>query len=82
MSSTTRLCVRNLSWNTTGESLKAAFEEHGNVTDAIVVIDCSSHRSRGYGIVSFSSPEEADSALNNMHGAEIDGHRVRVYRKK
>lgn len=80
MTSTTRLFIGNLAWDTTDESLKLAFEAHGQVTYAKVVRDHFTSHSRGYGFVEFSSPEEADAALNKMNGVEIDGRAVRVDR--
>lgn len=80
MTSTTRLFIGNLSWTTTDDSLKEAFAAHGTVTDAKVIIDRYNNRSRGFGFVTYSAPEEADAALNQMNGVEIDGRAVRVDR--
>ena len=80
MSDSTRLFIGNLAWSTTDDSLKQAFEAHGAVSDAKVITDRYTGRSRGFGFVTFSSPEEANSALNNMNGVEVDGRPVRVDR--
>ncbi|KAG7090846.1 hypothetical protein E1B28_009928 [Marasmius oreades] len=78
MSSTAKIYVGNLSWNTTDESLRAAFNEHGMVTDAVVMRDRDTGRSRGFGFVTFGSPEEANLAIANMHESDLDGRRIKV----
>lgn len=78
MTDPTRLVIGNLSFSTTDESLKAAFEAHGTVTDAKVIVDRYTHRSKGYGFVAFSTAEEASAAMTKMNGVEVDGRPVRV----
>ena len=73
-----KLFVGSLSWGTTNDSLRAAFEEHGEVTDAVVVTDRETGRSRGFGFVTFASPNDARKALEAMNGAELDGRRLNV----
>jgi len=67
-----------LSWNTTDETLTNAFSEFGHVTDAIVMKDRETGRSRGFGFVTYSSSEEADAAINGLNDQELDGRRIRV----
>ena len=80
MADSTRLFVGNLAWGTTDESLKAAFEVHGAVVDSKVITDRYSGRSRGFGFVTFQTPEQATAALENMNDVEVDGRQVRVDR--
>ncbi len=80
MADSTRLFIGNLAWSTTDESLREAFSAHGAVSDAKVITDRYTGRSRGFGFVTFQSPEQATSALNNMNGVEVDGRPVRVDR--
>ena len=74
----TRLFVGGLSWGTDDAGLRAAFEPFGEVTDARVVLDRETGRSRGFGFVGFASEEQAKAALAAMEGAELDGRRIRV----
>ena len=73
-----KLFVGGLAWATSDESLRAAFEEFGTVTDAKVILDRDSGRSRGFGFVTMSSDEEASAAQQGLDGQEIDGRAVRV----
>ncbi len=73
-----RLFVGGLSWNTTDEGLRTAFEEFGEVTDAKVITDRDTGRSRGFGFVTFSSEEDAEGAVEGMNGARLDGRAIRV----
>jgi len=62
------------------ESLKQAFAGMGVVSDAKVITDRYTGRSRGFGFVTFQTPEDADKALAQMNGVEVDGRNVRVDR--
>ena len=57
----TRLYVGNLSWNTTQESLRAAFEADGrSVKDVLIMTDRETGRSRGFGFVEMNSKDDAE----------------------
>ena len=73
-----KLFVGGLSWDTTDQSLSAAFERFGPVSEAKVITDRDTGRSRGFGFVTFDAPADADAAMAEMNGAEIDGRSVRV----
>lgn len=75
---TPKLYVGGLSFNTTTPALKAAFERYGTVTDAIVMIDRATHRSKGFGYVTFASQEEATAALTAMNGQQLDERQIRL----
>eukprot|EP00002_Diphylleia_rotans_P007451 TRINITY_DN169_c0_g1_i6.p1 TRINITY_DN169_c0_g1~~TRINITY_DN169_c0_g1_i6.p1 ORF type:complete len:159 (-),score=20.27 TRINITY_DN169_c0_g1_i6:967-1443(-) len=74
----TKLFVGGLSWNTTDDSLREAFARFGDVTEARVVTDRETGRSRGFGFVSFSTADEANEARGQMHEQELDGRQIRV----
>lgn len=73
-----RLYVGNLSYESTAEGLRQSFSEFGEVTDAHVVMDRESGRSRGFGFVTMGSPAEAQKAMEKMNGAMLDGRPLRV----
>ncbi|KAB8226053.1 hypothetical protein BDV33DRAFT_162850 [Aspergillus novoparasiticus] len=61
---------RNLSWNTTDETLRTAFSDFGQVLDSIVMRDRDTGRSRGFGFVTFSSEQEAEAAISGLNEQE------------
>ncbi|KAL2214401.1 hypothetical protein CC79DRAFT_1317063 [Sarocladium strictum] len=73
-----KIFVGNLSWGTNKESLEAAFSQFGTVTDAVVMTDRETGRSRGFGFVTMSSPEEAQAAIQDLNEQELDGRQIRV----
>jgi RNA recognition motif-containing protein len=73
-----RLYVGNLAYSTTEDTLRSEFGKFGNVTSALVVIDRVSGRSRGFGFVEFSTPEEGTQAINGMNGTSLDGREIVV----
>jgi RNA recognition motif-containing protein len=72
-----KLFVGGLSWNTDAAMLRTAFEEYGTVTDAVVVSDRETGRSRGFGFVTYDNDEEARAAMKAMDGATLDGRTIR-----
>ena len=73
-----KLFVGSLAWETTDESLREAFEAHGDVTEAKVIRDRETGRSRGFGFVTFESSDAAASAVEAMNDTELDGRTIRV----
>lgn len=73
-----KLYVGSLSYSTTNESLKTAFEKAGTVESATVITDRNSGRSKGFGFVEMSTDEEAQAAIEMLNGQDIDGRNVTV----
>ena len=73
-----KLFVGGLSWDTDDAGLQAAFEVHGDVTEAKVITDRDSGRSRGFGFVTFADASSAQEALSEMNGTDLDGRTIRV----
>lgn len=67
----TKLFVRNLSDQTTTDSLRAVFSQFGHLKECVVVRD-STGRSRGYGFLNFATPLEAFKAVQQTERI-IDG---------
>eukprot|EP00275_Glaucocystis_incrassata_P001204 EC122189.1.p2 GENE.EC122189.1~~EC122189.1.p2 ORF type:complete len:140 (+),score=20.77 EC122189.1:113-532(+) len=78
MASGCKLFVGGLSWNTTDDSLRNAFEAFGEVTDAKVITDYETGRSRGFGFVTYASPDQASTARSEMNDRELEGRVIRV----
>ncbi|MEM9455388.1 MAG: RNA-binding protein [Myxococcota bacterium] len=73
-----KLFVGGLAWATDEASLRAAFEEYGPVAEAKVILDRDTGRSRGFGFVTFQEQADAEKAMTELDGKELDGRRIRV----
>ncbi len=74
----TRLYVGNLSFNTTADGVRTAFQQFGTVSDVHLVSDRETGRSRGFAFVTMGTPEEAAKAIEGMDGQTLDGRPLRV----
>lgn len=70
-SSENKVYVGNLSHDTTTDSLRAHFQQYGNVADCIIMYDKDSGQSRGFGFVTFQDNSSVEPAVNAQH--TIDG---------
>src|SRR5262249_8219968 len=68
-----KLFVGNLSFNITENDLQDAFAAHGTVVEANLMMDRATGRPRGFGFVTMSTPEEAQRAIDALHGKELAG---------
>ena len=73
-----RLYVGNLSFNTSAETIRAAFQAMGEVTDVHVVTDRETGQARGFAFVTMGSAQETAKAIAEMNGAMIEGRNLRV----
>jgi cold-inducible RNA-binding protein len=73
-----KLYVGGLSWDTTDAGLQQAFERFGIVSEAKVVMDRDTGRSRGFGFVTFQEADDASKAVEALNGSELDGRKIRV----
>ena len=72
-----KLYVGNLSWETSTESLRTHFEQFGGVSDAVIITDNQSGRSRGFGFVTMDNDEEANKAIEDCDGSDMDGRTIK-----
>ena len=70
--------VGNLSWNLKDQDLADLFTPFGEVTSAKIVMDKFTNRSKGFGFVEMTNKEEAQAAINQLNGSEIDGRNLVV----
>jgi RNA recognition motif-containing protein len=73
-----KLFIGGLAWATDDHGLRSAFERFGAVSDAKVILDRDTGRSRGFGFVTFENPDDAAAAMEAMNGADLDGRSLRV----
>ena len=73
-----KLFVGSLSWDTNDEGLRNAFSSYGEISEAIVISDRDTGRSRGFGFVTFDDDEAADKAVAALNGTDLDGRTIKV----
>jgi cold-inducible RNA-binding protein len=73
-----RLYVGNLAFQTTETEIQDAFSQVGTVTEVKLVLDRETGRSRGFAFVSMGSDAEAQKAIAEMNGRNLDGRDLRV----
>jgi cold-inducible RNA-binding protein len=74
----TNIFVGNLSFRTTQEELMAAFSQYGNVERVNIVTDRDSGQSRGFAFVEMSERRDAETAISQLNGAELNGRTMNV----
>ena len=70
--------VGNLSHQTTEDDLRQAFEAFGQVESVNIIKDRFSGESRGFGFVEIASKQEAQKAIEEMNGKDLNGRAVNV----
>ena len=73
-----KLYIGGLAYSTTSEGLREFFAQCGNVLSATVITDRFSGQSRGFGFVEMNTAEEAQAAISQLNGRELDGRRITV----
>ena len=80
--SSNKLYVGGLPYSVNDEQLQEVFAAHGTVESARVITDKFTSRSRGFGFVEMSSPEEAEKATTELNGSTMDGRTLIVNEAK
>jgi len=70
--------VGNLSWNLKDQDLSDLFTPYGEVASAKIVLDKFTQRSKGFGFVEMPNDEEAQAAIAQLNGNEVDGRNLVV----
>jgi RNA recognition motif-containing protein len=70
--------VGNLSYSTTEEDLKTAFQAFGEVATANIIRDQYSNQSKGFGFVEMPERTAAEAAINGLNGKEMNGRTLTV----
>jgi RNA recognition motif-containing protein len=73
-----KLYVGGLSYSTTSETLRDSFARCGTVESATVITDRYSGQSRGFGFVEMATSEEAQNAIGQLNGQNLDGRTITV----
>ena len=70
--------VGNLSWNLKDQDLTDLFTPYGEVASAKIVLDKFTQRSKGFGFVEMPNDDQAQAAIAQLNGSEVDGRNLVV----
>ena len=73
-----KIFVGNLSYQTTQDDLQAAFAAYGSVEQVSIVTDRDTGQPRGFAFVEMTNRSEAETAITNLNGAEMNGRALNV----
>ncbi len=73
-----KLFVAGFPWGYTNDTLREMFSKFGEVTEATVISDRNTGRSKGFGFVTFVKAEDAQKAMKELDGTEIEGRKIVV----
>ncbi|MFW5750240.1 MAG: RNA recognition motif domain-containing protein [Planctomycetota bacterium] len=70
--------VGNLPYQAGDQDLADLFAPFGEVAKAKVIMDRDSGRSKGFGFVTMNDREQAEAAISQVDGSDMDGRALRV----
>ncbi|KAJ2859534.1 nuclear localization sequence binding protein, partial [Coemansia erecta] len=71
------LFIGNMSFRSTEDSVRVAFEECGTVLSVRIITDRETGRPKGYGYIEFDTVEAAANAMQ-WNGTDLDGRNIRL----
>jgi RNA recognition motif-containing protein len=74
----TKLYVGGLAYAVNDDQLKEFFASCGTVVSSQVIVDRDSNQSKGFGFVELSSEDEAQQAIKELNGKELEGRSIMV----
>jgi cold-inducible RNA-binding protein len=74
----TNIFVGNLSFGATEASVRSLFEQYGTIDRVSIVTDRETGQARGFGFVEMSNNAEAQRAISELNGRELDGRALNV----
>jgi RNA recognition motif-containing protein len=77
-----KLYVGNLTYDIADAALEQMFAPHGTVQSAQVIMDRDTGRSKGFGFVEMGSDQEAQTAIREMNGKQVEGRALTVNEAK
>jgi RNA recognition motif-containing protein len=73
-----KLYVGNMSYDTSEDDLRKAFEAHGQVDSVAVITDRETGRAKGFGFIEMSSDTEAKAAMEALNEKDFQGRSIKV----
>jgi RNA recognition motif-containing protein len=74
----TNIFVGNLSYQTSQDDLHAAFAQYGNVERVNIITDRDTGQPRGFAFVEMTDRREAEAAIAQLNGAQLNGRAINV----
>ena len=72
------LYVGNLAFSVTEETVRSKFDQFGNVASCKLITDRDTGRSKGFAFIEMGSSKEAQEAIANLDGSDLEGRNMRV----
>ncbi len=73
-----KIYIGNMSYDTTEDQLRQAFESYGEVLSVNIITDRDSGRPKGFGFVEMANKDDATAAIEGMNGKEFGGRTLNV----
>ena len=73
-----KVFVGGIPWAASDQDLRDLFSETGEVTDAVILQDRETGKSRGFGFVTYASDDDAQSSVEKFNGHEFMGRELTV----
>ena len=77
-----KVYVGNLPYSFTEDKLTELFSSYGEISEATLIKDKFSGRSKGFGFVTFANDEDAKKAIEEVNGKEFEGRALNVNEAK
>ena len=77
-----KVYVGNLPYSVRDKELTELFSSFGEISEAIVIVEKYSGRSKGFGFVTFADDVSAEKAIAEMNGKEVQGRALKVNEAK
>ena len=74
--------IGNMSFDTTEDKLRQAFESFGEVTNVNIISDRDTGQPRGFAFVEMAGKDEAMAAISGLNGQDMDGRTIKVNEAK
>ncbi len=77
-----KLYVGNLPFTVTQEKLEELFAAYGQIDEAVLITFKDTGRSKGFGFITINDDAQADKAVQEMNGKELEGRKLTVNEAK
>ena len=73
-----KLFVGNVAWSASEDDLRNLFSQQGEIEDLVILKDKFTQRSKGFGFVTFVNDEDANNAVSELNGYNLNGRNLVV----